>query len=215
MASKELLVSPKDFAQYKNISVNTNTTKDLEPYILEAQRIDIEPFLGSALYYDLINTYPYPNVTGAEAQAAYDDAILAGETPPVNYTPLVNGETYINDCGDTAAFYGLKLPIIYFAYARYIRNLPNRVVRHGIVKQSSTYSEPLNDGQIQKLENESKSIALKYLKDTHEYLCAKREEYPLYKGYSENKVNRSIRIRSSNGLIKYPKSGDNAKFRLY
>lgn len=213
--TQELLISYKDFPQFKNISPNTSTAKDLEPYILEAQRVDIEPFLGSALYHDIITTYPYANVTEAEAIAARDTAILAGEEPPVNYSPLIQGETYLDCNGESVFFYGLKMMIVYYAYARFIHNLANRVTRHGVVKQNSSYSDRLSNAEVKELMNEARSIALKYRDDTHKYLCEKKEDYPLYKGYYKRDAsNRSIKIRSSNGSVKYKDSGDYERYRF-
>lgn len=200
MATQELLITYKDFPQFKNISPNTNISKDLEPYILEAQRIDIEPFLGSALYYDLINTYPYPNVETPDPLA-------------VNYTPLVQGETYTNCNNEEVYFYGLKMVIIYYAYARFIHNLPNRVTRHGVVKQNSGYSDKLSNAEVKELVNESRSIGLKYQNDTHIYLCENKSLYPLYKGHKVVN-NKSIKIRSSNGYVKYKPSGDDRFYKV-
>jgi len=50
MAEIRLIVT-NDFAQYKQI-LATVMQRDLEPYIMEAQRLDIKPFLGEELYHD-------------------------------------------------------------------------------------------------------------------------------------------------------------------
>jgi len=193
----ELLISPADFRQYKNLSPNINTAEDLQPYIIEAQRLDVLPFLGAALYYDLVNTYPYP-------------AVAVADPLVTNYTPLVEGETYEKN-GDTVYFWGLKPVIVYYTYRRFIHNLHNRVTRHGVVKQNTTYSERVDGLQLKELMNEAQSNAIAYQEQAHDYLCEKRDVYTLYKSGVDRKRS-SVRIMASNGNQKFLTSGDYGRY---
>ena len=50
-----LLITKTDFAPYRNLTVNMDDSKRLEPFILEAQRIDLVNMLGKRLYLSLIH----------------------------------------------------------------------------------------------------------------------------------------------------------------
>lgn len=198
--TNELLISFNDFAQYKSISKHINKATEIDPYILESQRLDLSPFLGAALYYDIISTYPYPSVSVADPLK-------------VNYTPLIEGEVYERN-GKTVQFYGLKPVIVYYSYKRFIANLAANVTSSGVVVNNTNYSSPVGSGQLKVMMNEAESNALKYQNDAYEYLCEKKSEYPLFEpSVTMNKS--SVKILQSKGRTKHLRSGDNERFEFY
>jgi hypothetical protein len=73
-----LLITKTDFAPYRNLTVNLDDTKRLEPFILEAQRIDLINLLGKRLYFDLVAFIGSYNFGVAEG---------LNEDPIVSYSP--------------------------------------------------------------------------------------------------------------------------------
>lgn len=87
------LITRADIAKHKEISGTVKDSK-LNPYILSAQRTDVEPLLGSGFFFKI-----------QQNQTEYDD--------------LINGCIY-NYQGIDYRNYGLKMLISIYAYARYI-----------------------------------------------------------------------------------------------
>ena len=52
------LITLANIQDVKSISLNVNETKQLSPYILEAQNFDLRELLGDAFYLDLISDFP-------------------------------------------------------------------------------------------------------------------------------------------------------------
>jgi hypothetical protein len=48
------LITLANIQDVKSISLNVNETKQLSPYILEAQNFDLRELIGDAFYLDLI-----------------------------------------------------------------------------------------------------------------------------------------------------------------
>ena len=118
--SQTLLISRDDIVEYRSISANLNTTKKLSPYILEAQKVDIKNLLGNALYNALVTDY--------EASPSL-----------ATYSNLFNGSSW--ECGNkTYKHDGIKVVLIYFAYARYLINSPFESTAFGTVVKKDQYS---------------------------------------------------------------------------
>ena len=110
--AKTTLINLSDIQEYKPVSSNISSINRIEPYIMEAQDLDIKPFLGDDLYYALI-----------EGKA---DA---------KYLLIIEGGSYENANGNTIYFEGLRPALCYFAYARLIENNPLHVTAFGVVKK--------------------------------------------------------------------------------
>ncbi len=76
----EHLITLTDFDAYRHLTVNLDTLERLEPFVLESQRMDLEPVLGEALY-DLL----WNNV----GDAGIYDALLVKVKPFLVYCTLV------------------------------------------------------------------------------------------------------------------------------
>lgn len=196
MPVNNLLISYSDFLDYRPISQNISKDKELEPYILQAQRLDLRPFLGAALYHDIIKNFPYPAV------AVADPAVT-------NYTPLINGEEYTDCRGDLIEFLGLKPMIVLYAYARFIQNVSNKVTRIGVVRNTNTFSEGLTRSEINDMVQTAKSDALFYQREAFDYLQEKKTEYPLWENRGGLVANKSsVKLGKVEGIERYKSQGD-------
>lgn len=195
----ELLISFSDFKQYKHLSENVNKEADIMPYILEAQRLDIRPFLGDALYYDIVKTYPYPDVT-------VNDPLVT------NYTPLIEGEEYTNCNNELVMFYGLKPSIVYFAYARLLSYLGKKATRTGYNRKTNDFSEPVSGREREDDINNARSNAIYYQNDTIDYLQENKDVYTLWNRGKSVLVKSSIKIYSSSGLTKTVDQGESIRY---
>jgi hypothetical protein len=193
---KELLITFNDFSAYKDISRNIDKNKDLEPYILQAQRMDLEPLLGNAFYLDVFTKTLYP--VGSPATNEYDD--------------LVNGVTY-SDGTNTIQYYGLKPIIIYYSYARFIDNNDFRVTKYGNRIKENEFSSNAGS-QTQRHVNNARSSAKYYVDNLINYLCKNSTSYPLWKGINNASKKGSVSIRSSSGERKYLNQGDSARYDI-
>lgn len=174
--SQSLLITHADFIPYADINVNINDVKKLNPYILQAQFIDIKKFLGVDLYNDLLLDF---------------DSI-----PSLSkYSNLLNGSTYtINSKSYTHE--GLKPVLVYYAYSRYIINKNDNDTAYGLVQKKNEFSEPSNDKALTRKSDYANSIANAYLDSVISFL--NYSKYPFWKNNcsSENDVKQTRRITS-------------------
>lgn len=148
--SQTLLISRDDIVEYRSISANLNTTKKLSPYILEAQEVDIKNLLGNALYNSLIQDYE-----ASPSLATYSD--------------LFNGSSW--ECESKTYYHrGIKVVLIYFAYARYLINSPFESTAFGTVVKKDQYSEVQDQKSIQRNYEDTINLALSFWQDVKKYL---------------------------------------------
>lgn len=177
MAQDSLIVTSSDFATYKDIGANIDSTNRLEPYIYQAQRLDLIPVLGAAFYHDIItngvNVSPIPSP----------------------YDTLIDGGTYTNSQSNTIYFEGLKPVLIYFAYSRFLINDNIHSTRKGFVFKDSEQSERIPQGQLKALSDEAKSTAIAYQNALIDFLVEETATYPLWESaidYKPKKISKKI-----------------------
>lgn len=134
----------------------------LNPFILEAQRLDLQPVLNDALYYDFVSKFDQP-----------------GDPMYTNYQNLLNGMAYTFD-GNTIQFDGVKPMLAYFALARFVAFNHVNITRLGIVTKINAQSEPADVNMIRSVVNELRSAALGYQHQVIQFLDEKSSTYPLY-----------------------------------
>lgn len=138
----------------------------INTYIRESEDIDIKSALGDALFMDL-------------------------KEHPEKYETLLNGGAYMDRCGETHCFSGLKRTLAYYAYARLVKNADGNLTRFGFVEKGNEYS---NNAEFKKqlmAYNDAFSIADTYLKECVMFLTENKKDYPLYKGNGGIKANRT------------------------
>ena len=172
------------------IEANTHVSVNIKQAVFDtaindAQILDVRPILGAAFYLDVVT-----NIYGASP------------IPPL-YADLLNGTTYVNNCGDTVKFYGLKPMIVFFAYARLISNNNNFFTNGGNKLKLTNQSEVVSTKDLQSWINTATSKAIAYQEDVISFLCEKNTDYPLYKSGKTEPRKGSILMRSSKINTRY------------
>jgi hypothetical protein len=171
------LIQTSNIKDIKAISDNIDVIERLDPYIIEAQDLDIRPFLGEPLFYDIVSTFM---------------------DTPNNYQILLNGGDYINNDNHTLYFDGLKVATAYFAYARFISNQGINITRYGIVKKMNENSEAVDAATVDRLAGNARSIGLAYLNQVETFLdddySKTTRAYPLWKEEESKKPTTKYRI---------------------
>lgn len=145
-----LLISKTDFQPYRNLTVNMDDSKRLEPFILEAQRIDLCNMLGKRLYFDMINNIETYNA-GIAAQT--EGHPYQPTTDENWFKQLLNGSSYTHTWADgattTKQYAGLKPVLVYLSFARFVRSDNIRSTQSGFVKKTVDFSTQISDKEIQ------------------------------------------------------------------
>jgi hypothetical protein len=170
-----LLITKTDFTPYRNLTVNMDDHKRLEPFILEAQRIDLVNLLGKRLYFDMIKY-----VTSYNAGVT----ISAASNPVTSYTPttdedwfqkLLNGCSYAYTWPDrtttTKIYAGLKPVLVYLSYARFVRSDNVRSTQSGFVKKTTDFSVQIGDKEIQAVASRVESDANAFFTGAEDFMA--------------------------------------------
>jgi hypothetical protein len=168
------LITLSNIRAVKSIALNIQQEKELMPYILEAQRFDLNKFLGDAFFLDLIEDF--------EASPSLS-----------TYSMLFNGGSYIHD-GVNHQLYGVKELLVYYAYARYVNNSNVIATPTGFVNKTNPYSEQVTDKTIARLVDNARAGASFIEESLKNYLNRKKSDYPLWSN-CEKTTNFRTRIR--------------------
>lgn len=164
MSTPIYLIDRDDFIPYEDINVNIPVIKKLNPFILQAQFIDLVAIFGQEMYNDILQ-----DSIGSPAYAKYDE--------------LVNGSTYEHN-EHQYTHEGLVPVLCYFAHARYVLHKNLNDTAYGLVAKKNDYSEPVSDKSLIRLSDQSKSLAFAYMLPVIKYLDVHIEEFPLWKNHN-------------------------------
>lgn len=178
----EKLITLNDIKAIRQIASNIDDVASIDPYIIEAQNVDLRKLLGIKFFNVLLKE-------------------LALATPPVRATNILGGCTYTTTDDDTEiAFAGIKPLIAYYAYARAIPNLGKRVARMGVVKKVTNFSEPAEPAEISAMVIEAKSNAKVYEEDLLFFLDNNKDTYPeFFNTPGAGSVKPAVRITAVGG----------------
>lgn len=161
MAITDTLLALTDFQNIKELSVNINDARIL-PYVREAQRIDLVKFMGRALYFDWMVDQ------------------TAGVWAADNYQELFDGASY-NDGSNTVQCHGLKLTLLYFSLARFLKNQDINITSYGVrILNDGDLSEREQMAQIRTKAGEALSIAVWYQSECRAFISANSGDFPLF-----------------------------------
>ena len=139
------LVIYSDFAAYREISVNVDSAKRIDPYVVEAQELDLRPFLGDVFYQEILSS-------------------------PSTYATLLDGGTYAY--GDyNYTFKGLKAALVYLSYARFVNNDDVKSTPAGLKRKITNESEFLSEKTLARIVANAREIAAAYLDQCKTFLC--------------------------------------------
>jgi len=137
---------------YKPISQNNE--KRFSQLETEVENCELRDLLGVALLQDI-----QKNPTNA------------------NNVKLLNGDSF-DYCGNTITHKGLRFVLAYLIYSKYIGEVYLTDTFSGVVKKKTEQSEPATEGEIRRLQEGSRKIALSEFEIIKEYLNSKSETFP-------------------------------------
>jgi hypothetical protein len=166
------LITIEDIIKFRPISKDIPPER-INPYIQEAQRIDVGQLLGRALYYDFVSKF---DVTGDAMYTAYQE--------------LLNGIAYAIN-GRTYNYEGLSPCLSYFSLARFCENNPINVTKYGLVAKLDDSSTSLDPLIIKQAITGLRSVAIQYQTDVEQFLVDKASTYPLFASAESISTNKT------------------------
>lgn len=209
------LITANEVRQRKNISVNVKDDR-LNQFIMEAQELDIKPFLGDAMYFDMIIELGAYFDAVKEADEHHDPPPLPTEKQQL-YLDLLNGKTYTDLHGHTIIYEGLKPTHELFAFARFVHWDAYRYTATGGVVKEREQSHGMSDKAIVTVIDQSKSEANAHANNVEKFLRDNKSKYPLWKFSIRNKLSRQpgARIRGIDRTrFNYPGNNYNGYYNL-
>jgi hypothetical protein len=156
------LVTFADLQEVKYIASSVKNNSSWLQFVLEAETFDVKLWLGDQLLNELMTQ----SETSPESLSAENLVLLSGGSY------LYQDKTYL--------FQGLKMCIIYYAFARFTNRSPFNYTAMGIVIKDSDLSTPVSDKIIQRLETESRLMGDAIREETIQYLNRNHSLYPLW-----------------------------------
>lgn len=156
----KLLITIENIKEFRPLSASLPAAR-LQPYIQEAQQLDLKRLLGNALYYDFMTNYD--NVS-----ATYD-----------KYRDLLNGKAYTY-AGNTVEHPGLTGYLSYCTLARFMANNQVNATSFGVVQKDWDGSTPVDAQTIRQVVSELRSNALALEDDIRNFLSANATTYSLW-----------------------------------
>lgn len=157
----EILLTQDDFKPYRDISDNVDFER-LSTWILEAQKQEMRTFLGPELYLAMITDF--------------DGAVFQDQ----RFIDLWDGL----DVPDKYRFYGLKPVVIYFAYARFLKNQQTVVTRYGVKHLVRDESEDQTAISNRVKQGDSENMAISLQNDVAKFLNDNQGDYPEYQFFA-------------------------------
>jgi hypothetical protein len=115
---------------------------------------------------------------------AFYQAVAAN---PENYTDLLNGCSFVDDCGNTVSHRGLLYVLAYLNFARYIGESNIFDTFSGFVKKKLDNSDNVSTGDIKRLQLENREIAFNAFSLIRMYLNKNTTLYPLWNSLTSDK----------------------------
>ena len=175
-----------------------------ESMIAEAQRLDIQPRLGDALYLRLAFVATDPIIiSGGDASTieqtyiSYDKhedaAVNTDNIDP--YLTLLEGGRWVDSCGRRRLLSGVKTALAYYALARLTRDGNIQASTYGAVVKDDQYSQEPERSERQRQYRELFATADTIMSNVMEYLRDSAAIIPEYCAVTSHKSTRnSIKI---------------------
>lgn len=177
------IINQTTIQRFEDISLNIKPER-LGVFISKAQELDLKPFLGYALYYDLIKNFN-------------DDGTLKTNAPQP-YKDLMNGTEYLDKRGHIVLYQGLGPLMVYFTFARFIEDDSVHYTATGPVIKQREGGNALSTAEITKLVQQQRSTANAYANEAERFLRDHQTDFPLWTYNPKNKSARQAgpRIRA-------------------
>lgn len=167
--------------------------------IAEAQRVELKPRLGDALYLRLQNPDEDVVVEGGEASgasASYGIIVDADDDAPTSlseinpYRVLLEGGEWVDKQGGRNLLTGIKTALAYYALARIVRDGNIQATTYGAAVKDDQYSVEPEKTERQRQYRELFSQADSYMAEALSYLAHNRKTFPEYKACAKMRNNR-------------------------
>jgi hypothetical protein len=159
--------------QYRPLSAHIDDAR-LLVYIDEAERLDVKPLLGDALFVD---------IKEAVSQTPVQERSFAPGVAFPSYTLLLEGGTYRIGENNVREFAGLKAALAYFAYTRIVENNPLWVTRSGVGEKTDPTARAIAEKRQRLWRNTCRSIARSYAVHCLRYISANADDFPPCAGW--------------------------------
>ena len=176
-----------------------STDRELaEAVIAEAQRVEIKPRLGDALYMRLVRDIETEIViTGGTATVV--SGVVIDATPGTvstdegldPYDMLLIGGKWTDSCGRPRLLTGIKTALAYYALARIVRDGNIQASTYGAVVKDDQYSSDPERTERQRQYRELFAKADTYMAEVVDFLRQNRAWYPEYTAQGQMRSNRS------------------------
>jgi len=153
-----------DFNEQNEIKpISLNNDKRYYQIAKEVESLELEKMLGCAFAQDVIDNY-------------------------ANYTDLLQGSEFTDVYGNIVSHKGLKYVLAFLNYSRYVGESYISDTFTGMVKKTRQDSETISSGDIRRLQQDAREIAMNAFELIRMYLNNNKETYPLWNQTSDKKV---------------------------
>jgi len=189
------IINQTTFQRFEDISLNIKPER-LGVFISKAQELDLKPFLGYALYFDLLKHFN-------------DDGTLKDDAPQP-YKDLMNGTEYLDKRGHIVLYQGLGPLVVYFTFARFIEDDAVHYTATGPVIKQREGGNSLTTADITKLVEQQRGTANAYTNEAERFLRDHQSDFPLWSYNPKNKSARQAgpRIRGVDRTERTPFRSD-------
>lgn len=148
-----MITSVDCIRRVRPIAQNIDGINRIEPYIQEAEKLNILPQIGSSVYRwldetDFNGNGPWPFITASGRQV-----LLTKE----QCDAILFGGYYQSDC-ESGHSMGLVAAAAYYAYARAVLDNQVNVTSFGVVKKRTEFSEPVEATTLIQVSREAKKL---------------------------------------------------------
>ena len=168
-----------------------------EAMIAEAQRVEIKPRLGDALYLKLLNPESDEIIIDGGSAASFHDLIIDA-TPETRttvselnpYTLLLEGGLWVDCNGQQNLLTGIKTALAYYALARIVRDGNIQATTYGASIKDDQYSADPEKTERQRQYRELFSQADSYMAEALTYISKNSDAFPEYQAQGKMRSNR-------------------------
>lgn len=162
-----MIATPDCIRRVRPIARNIDDLSRIEPYIYEAEQLNVLPQIGAAVYRWL-------DETDFEGDGPW--AFTPANGQPVTITKqqheaILFGGYYESDCYGGHSM-GLVAACSYYAYSRAVLDNQTNVTSFGVVKKRSEYSEPVDSTTLLQVSREAKKLGEEVMRQVVEHLRA-------------------------------------------
>lgn len=160
--AEQVIITPTQVRSYfPQLSVNIDDSK-LSPTILQAQKNDLEPFLGWYLYNDFIEDY--------DTGVTFNTAI---------YQTLYDGESYTYQT-KSRYFRGVAELLSHYAIVRIMEISPLSITDAGMTQKLTDESEPVIMPEQRYMMRNIKDDIIRLERDSNDFIRTNISDYPNY-----------------------------------